>query len=118
MATNNYTLSAHRYRELKHFCLQYYEMKDKIRQLKERVFAESESDLVGNTATELTNCINGIRLIETTATATSLKYAKYILRSVTEDVSFGVLNPPLEKGDFFDLREKYFWLLSERKGYS
>ena len=118
MATNNYQLSAHRYRELKHFCLQYYEMRDRVRRLSERIFADDERDLVGDTATELTNLINGIRLIETTAMDTDKKYGVYILRSVTEDVSFSQLGVTLSKGEFDDLRAKFFWLLSERKGYS
>lgn len=117
MATNNYQLSAHRYRELKHFCLQYYEMRDCVRRLSELVFADGE-DPVGDTATELTNLINGIRLIETTAMDTDKKYGAYILRSVTEDASFSQLGVILSKGEFDDLRAKFFWLLSERKGYS
>ena len=117
MATSNYQLSAHRYRELKHFCLQYYEMRDKVRQLSERLFADNEFDLVGDTATELANLIGGIRLIETTAVDTDVQYAKYILKSVTNDVSFSSLGVVISKGDFDDLRTKFFWLLSERKGY-
>lgn len=117
MATNNYRLSAHRYRELKHFCLQYYEMRDHVRRLSELVFADGE-DPVGDTATELTNLINGIRLIETTAMMTDARYSKYILKSVVKDVSFSQLGVTLSKGEFDDLRAKFFWLLSERKGYS
>lgn len=117
MATSNYQLSAHRYRELKHFCLQYYEMKDKARRLTDHLFADKELDLVGDTATELTNLIGGIRLIEMTAVDTDAKYAEYILKSVTNDVSFSSLGVVISKGDFDDLRAKFFWLLSERKGY-
>lgn len=118
MATSDYTLSAHRYRELKHFCLQYYEMKDRVRRLSEKLYADTEIDLVGDTATELVNLIQGIRLIETTAIATDRVYAKYIFKSVTEDVSFSKLGILADKGEFDDLRSKFFWLLSERKGYS
>ena len=117
MATNNYKLSAHRYRELKHFCLQYYEMKDEARKLAGRLLAKGEFDLVGDTATELKNLIDGIRLIETTAMSTDHEYYEYILRSVTEDVNFSGLGVSIEKGEFDDLREKFFWLLSERKGW-
>lgn len=117
MATNNYRLSAHRYRELKHFCLQYYEMRDRVRRLSELVFADGE-DPVGDTATELTNLISGIRLIETTAIDTDKTYGEYILKSVTKDVSYSQLGVTLNKGEFDDLRAKFFWLLSEKKGYS
>lgn len=81
------------------------------------IFADGE-DPVGDTATELTNLIHGIRLIETTAMDTDKKYGVYILRSVTEDVSFSQVGVALSKGEFDDLRAKFFWLLSERKGYS
>lgn len=117
MATNNYQLSAHRYRELKHFCLQYYEMRSKAKLLSKMLYAREEFDLVGETATELTNLIHGIRLIETTAMDTDKEYAEYIFKSVTDDASFSLLGAKIDKGDFDDLRAKFFWLLSDRKGY-
>lgn len=89
----------------------------RARELSYQVIARNESDLVGDVATEFANLMKGIRLIETTAVATSTKYSKWIMDSVTKDASFSALKAPIEKGEFDDLRAKFFWLLSERKGY-
>ena len=59
-----------------------------------------------------------IKLIETTAFETEKFLGGYILKSVSEDVSFSALKIPCPKHIYEYLREKFFWLLSERKGYS
>lgn len=105
-----YELSRHRFAELKHFCLQYGEWKQRYTLRNEQSLPPPE------TAIPKTAYLNAIRLIETTASDTSPALGSYILESVTRDVSVRQVNPPCDSETFDFYRRKFFWLLSERKG--
>lgn len=113
--TKMYELSKERFRELKHFCLQYYEYKDQIRKASNDLIANHD-DPVSRSAVILRDNLYAVDLIERTAADTDKNYGYLILRSVTEDVSFRSLGLTIPKGYFDDLRSKFFYLLSERKG--
>lgn len=105
-----YELSRHRYLELKHFCLQYSHYKELYLQLEGGMYP------VDNIAATQLDCKYAMQLIEKTAADCSELLGRYIFRSVTEDISYSTLAPPCDK-DIFDLyRQKFFWLLNERKG--
>ena len=61
-----YDLPVHRYRELKHFCLQYDFMKEEINRLQNQLYL-NEEDPTGYIAVKLTEYKNAVKLIETTA---------------------------------------------------
>lgn len=108
-----YELSRHRFCELKHFCLQYPEWKQRYLAVKGKA-----EDPTADTAVKKTEYMSAIELIETTARATSLVYAKDILRSVTQDKSYTELKSEgmtLDKATFDDLRSRFFFLLSLRR---
>ena len=118
---NEYDIGRHRFCELKHFCMQYKDWRETYSRIKDNGLQNSrdERDITGNTAAIKTDYEHAIELIETTARATSLVYADYILRSVTEDVSYSYLkNEGLrcDKDTFDALRGRFFYLLSLRKG--
>ena len=114
---NEYRLSPHRFKELKHFCLQYNEIKDNLRTLNEIDLIKSK-DSTSLLAIKRNEYSQAIKLIEMTAFESEKFLGGYILKSVSEDLSYTALNIPCSKYVFDYLREKYFWLLSERKGYS
>lgn len=97
-----YELPVHRYRELKHFCLQYPEFK--------RIYAglcmphDGETERV---AIDKTEYGHAIRLIETTAWDVSHERYDQLMVSVTQDKYYNELK---------DLRMKFFWMLSRSKG--
>ena len=105
-----YELPVHRYRELKHFCLQYRDMKEELSRLSGFKIGDSKSDVTSEVATKIADLIYATELIETTARDTSYGYGDLILKAVTEDLCLSELD--------FDntLIHKFFFLLSERKG--
>ena len=96
-----YDLPVHRYRELKHFCLQYGYFKKMYDAL---CMPDSETE---KTAILKVEYENAIKLIETTAYNTSISHGYDILNSVTTDTGYSEMK---------ELREKFFWLLSKEKG--
>lgn len=105
-----YELPVHRYRELKHFCLQYRDMKEELLSLSRDTKGNSKSDVTSAVAIKMADLTYATELIETTAKDTSYEYGDLILKAVTEDVCLSELS--------FDntLLHKFFFLLSERKG--
>lgn len=105
-----YELPVHRYRELKHFCLQYRDMKEELAALSRDTKGNSKSDVTSTVAIKITDLTHATELIETTAQDTSYEYGDLILKAVTEDLCLSELD--------FDntLLHKFFFLLSERKG--
>ena len=110
-----YELSRDRFKELKHFCLQYREYREAVREAEIDLIANHD-DPVSRNAIKIRDNLYAIDLIERTAMDTNRGYADALLRSVTEDVSFKRLGVTINKGEFDDLRNKFFYLLSERKG--
>lgn len=110
-----YELSRDRFKELKHFCLQYHEYREAVKEAEFDLIANHD-DPVSRNAIKIRDNLYAIDLIERTAVDTNRVYADALLRSVTEDVSFKRLGIRINKGEFDDLRNKFFYLLSERKG--
>lgn len=113
---SEYELSPHRYKELKHFCLQYREIKDKLLSLD--LINYICNDPTARTAILKTEYMQALKLIETTAYDTDFTLFNYILKGVSEDISYSELKIPCSKYMYDYLRQKFFWLLSNRKGYS
>lgn len=126
---NKYYIDKHRYYELKHFCLQYNEWKKAYASCCESVIFSSKfeqmgstnmpSDLTAKYATLRAEYAKKIQLIEDVAIAADPILYKYILKAVTEGLSYPYLkttmNIPCGKDMYYDRYRRFFWLLSESR---
>ena len=124
---NKYYIEKHRYYELKHFCLQYSEWKKAYEACSDAVlFASSidrlpsdniPSDLTAKYALRKTQYAERIALIEKAAKESDDFLYPYILKAVTEGLSYTYLKARLEipcgRDMYYDRYRKFFWLLSE-----
>lgn len=122
---NKYWIEKHRYYELKHFCLQYPIWKKAYAAINE--LSASSSILVkisSNTPTDLTaKCgikrayySEKIKMIEQAAKDTDEDLYIYILKGVTENLSYTQLKTKLEipcgKDMYYNRYRRFFWILN------
>ena len=126
---NKYYIDKHRYYELKHFCLQYSEWKKSYASCCEAIIFASKydrlpasnmpSDLTAKYATLRAQYADKIKLIESTAKAADDFLYPYILKAVTEGLSYTYLKSRLDipcgRDMYYDRYRKFFWLLSESR---
>ena len=126
---NKYHIDKHRHYELKHFCLQYPRWKKAYAAFDDSSMALSTiesfptSNLPGDPtakrAVMKTYYQERIKLIEDTAKETDRYLYKYILKAVTEELSYTYLKSRLEipcgRDMYYDRYRKFFWLLSEAR---
>lgn len=124
---NKYWISKYRYYELKYFCLQYKEWKkiySEIDNVKTNSIIKIQETFDYNDSTiniiEKRNSIYGkISLIEQAAINTDLSLYKYILKAVTENLSYVYLktklNIPCGKDMYYERYRKFFWILDKMK---
>lgn len=124
---NKYYIDKHRYYELKHFCLQYKEWKKAYEACNDAVIFGSAidklpssnipSDLTAKYALRKIQYSERIKLIEQAAKDADEFLYPYILRAVTEGLSFthlkARLDIPCGRDMYYDRYRKFFWLLSE-----
>ena len=128
---NRYWISKHRYYELKHFCLQYPTWKKVYATIDDAILSSVNlKEVVGssNTHADLTAKYASIKAYYSTRTDMIEKCAKeadeelcdYILRAVTEELSYTYLKSKLEipcsRDTYYDRYRKFFWLLSKERG--
>lgn len=128
---NEHWIDKHRYYELKHFCLQYNDWKKACLDIDGFAPASpvtsigkigSGSDISDSTARDAILrhiYARRIDLIEGTALATDPVLHNYILRAVTEELSFTYLktklNIPCGRSTYYKIYRKFFWLLNEAR---
>ena len=126
---NQYYIDKHRHYELKHFCLQYPEWKKKYDILGVPTMSTSMlervpmSNIVGDpTARFAINKVyykERIELIERIAVETDRYLCAYILKAVTEGLSYNYLktklNIPCSRDTYYNRYRRFFWLLSESR---
>lgn len=118
---DDYGISTFRYRELKNFCLQYDEKKSKIHYGLNSIVNDGmpKSNLSGNpterVAMENLENQKDCRMIEEAAVATNPGIWKYILKSVTNDLPYELVEYDEEQGkiamcrtDFYGYRRLFF----------
>lgn len=124
---NKYYIDKHRYYELKHFCLQYKEWKRAYEACNEAIIFTSTidklpstnmtSDLTAKYALRKVQYAERIKLIEQAAKDADEFLYPYLLRAVTEGLSFthlkARLDIPCGRDMYYDRYRKFFWLLSE-----
>ena len=126
---NKYHISKHRYLELKHFCLQYYEWKQRYKELSPGdlngssgllLYSDRQewSDPTGNRAAELADLSRWMRLVEDCCHEADSQIWNYIFRGVTEGLSFETLKSfgiPCERDMYYDRYRRFFYILHSQK---
>lgn len=129
MSWDDYGISKYRYQELKAFCLQYEEKKQKIAYGTSgngygvKFGGNSCKSPVEKQAIRNTVYQKDVAMIEEAAVKTNHWIAKYLLKSVTEDLSYefimydGELGKiPVGKTEFYAYRRLFFHYLDELQG--
>ena len=126
---NKYWIDKHRHYELKHFCLQYPIWKRTYAALNDlglslsRIEREPStnlhSDPTAKCAIKKAYYLERIQLVEDIAKQADDELYTYILKAVTEELSFTYLKTKLEipcgRDMYYDRYRKFFWLLSEAR---
>ena len=119
---SKYHLSKHRYLELKHFCLQYPEWKQRLKEITDIRSSDTVmpgSDQISNEteriAIERTMLKNKIELVEKMAMETDQVLWFYVLQGLTEEATYtylrNAMNIPCGKNMYYDRYRRFFWLL-------
>jgi hypothetical protein len=128
-AKNKYWIDKHRHYELKHFCLQYPIWKQlhaealdsciSAAKLENESSTNIPSDITAKYAMKKAMYSEKIKLIEWAAKGADEVLYPYILRAVTEGLSYTYLktrlNIPCGKDMYYDRYRRFFWLLSESR---
>jgi hypothetical protein len=126
---NVYWIERHRYYELKHFCLQYpiwkkaYIALDGLNQrpLDLAVIGKTSniSDPVGKCVEARSYYFERMDMVEKAALATDSVLASFILKGVTENISYDNLKSKLDipccRDTYYDLYHQFFWYLSKAR---
>lgn len=125
---NKYWISKHRYYELKYFCLQYpmwkkaYELLDGLQLCSyDLVYISNTdpSDVTGKCVEEREIYFNRMKTVEQAAIEADPYLASYILKAVTEGLSFNYLqtqlNIPCSRDMYYDRYRRFFWILSNSR---
>lgn len=126
---NKYYIDKHRYYELKHFCLQYLEWKKAYMNCCNAIIFASRfehepssnipSDVTAKYGMMKAHYDRRIKLLEKTAEEADDFLYPYILKAVTEGLSYTYLktkmNIPCGRDMYYDRYRKFFWLLSEKR---
>lgn len=127
---NKYYIDKHRHYELKHFCLQYPNWKKRYLELDNPSIASSAAEKIptsnipgdptGRYAIAKAYYGERIKMIEATAKKADKYLYEYILKAVTEELSYTYLKSrlgiPCGRDMYYDRYRKFFWLLSEARG--
>lgn len=126
--SDEYEISRHRYRELKEFCLQYEEKKEKLRQLYSLSSTPPEVSVMGGIpgkpterkalrASQLKNDIEVIDFALSTACGDDVGLVEYLKKNVTLGYGFDRLGTiPCTLRTFYKYRRKFFFILNQEKG--
>ncbi|MEG1523887.1 MAG: hypothetical protein RR475_02550 [Clostridia bacterium] len=126
---SRYWIDRHRYYELKHFCLQYPLWKKMYADLsgvmKSSSFEESKrgaackTDPTEKCAEKIIFYRDRMDMVEKAAHDAGADLGKYILRGVTEGLSYDFLKSRLDipccKDVYYALYRRFFWLLSKSR---
>lgn len=124
---NPYWIEKHRYYELKHFCLQYpiwkkaYLALDGLSKRPENSCIASKERKVGDPTAQCAEArsyyLERMKIVEKAAVDTEPVLGKYILKGVTEGVSYDILNArlgvPCCKDVYYNFYRRFFWLLDK-----
>lgn len=127
---NKYHIDKHRHYELKHFCLQYPAWKKAYTDLSNIGMTISSAeklpsgnlpgDPTAKRAVARAQLVERIEMVENIAREADDYLWQYILKAVTENLSYTHLKTkfdiPCGKDMYYDRYRKFFWLLSKVRG--
>lgn len=123
---NKYHICKHRHYELKHFCLQYPNWKKEYEALSKAypqtssverfISSNGHSDPTSDKAIKCSLYLDRIKMIESAAKEADEVLWQYILKAVTEGLSFtylrNALNIPCSRDIYYDRYRRFFWILN------
>ena len=126
---SKYWIDKHRYYELKHFCLQYPIWKRAYTAIDGLLRGYSDlasyrntnihSDSTAKCVEKMSYYSERMELVEKAAHSADPELANYILKGVTEELSYTYLKTRLEipcgRDMYYDRYRRFFWLLSEAR---
>lgn len=126
---SKYWIDKHRHYELKHFCLQYPKWKRAYASMSKSNISSSIGERLPSTnipGDPTAKCAmrkayykERIELIERTAKEADCDLYNYILKAVTEELSYTYLKSKLEipcgRDMYYDRYRRFFWLLSNSR---
>lgn len=125
---SKYWIDKHRHYELKHFCLQYPRWKKAYLAASEPITTSSTDrmpsgnipgDPTGRNATAKVYYLERIKMIEETAKHADKELHTYILKAVTEELSYTQLKSkmriPCGRDMYYDRYRRFFWLLNQAR---
>lgn len=124
---NEYWLDRHRYYELKHFCLQYKQWKTAYNavpvntsRIKFVHGVTLPSDPTERAARIRLYYSKRIKMLKVAAHKTDKALGSYVLKGVTEGISYDILkvktNIPCSKDTYYKLYRRFFLILSSLRG--
>lgn len=126
---NKYHIDKHRHYELKHFCLQYPEWKKAysefdnegmpLSMIERMPTSNLPGDPTAKRAVMKSYYAEKMHLVEKAAMEADRYLSDYILKAVTENLSYTYLKSKLEipcgKDMYYDRYRRFFWILSESR---
>lgn len=126
---NKYWISKHRHYELRYFCRQYPAWRRTYKTLNNTSVQSSSAnklpssnipaDPTGNTAARKVDILEKMNLIESAAIKADKELADYILKGITEGLSYtqlrSKLNIPCSRDTYYDRYRRFFWLLDKER---
>lgn len=125
---SRYWIDKHRYYELKHFCMQYHIWKKEYAALEElrptvtferSPSSNTPSDPTARQAIRKAYFAERIEMVESAAFDSDSYLGAYILRAVTEGLSYNYLKSklgiPCSRDTYYDRYRKFFWLLNNAR---
>lgn len=123
--SNKWWLPKYRYLELRYFALQYPEWKRRYSELENgvvsvstdilRVNASKVADRTAEIAMRRKTLSDYMQMVEQAAVEADSELYGYILKAVTENLTFGCMKAlydiPCERDMFYDRRRKFYWVL-------
>ena len=126
---NKHRVEKHRYYELKHFCMQ-YPMWKKMYAALDGFSKKPTEQVVVQTSESISDptykCVEAklyyydrIKLLEKVANDTDAALSSYILKAVTEEISYehlkARLDIPCSRDTYYKLYRRFFWLLNDAR---
>jgi len=123
MKLSDYNISRAKYNELKYFCIQYAEKKQKLESAYGLRATVNDGMPKGNlsgdtTAQEAVRNVmlqEDLRLIEEIAKKAAPSIHKWILKNVTEGTPYEWMNVPVGRRQFYEYRRYFFYLLAQKR---
>ena len=123
LSLDKYGISKLKFRELKYFCLQYNEKKQRIKDIVglHGVIYDGMpkrnkiSSIVENQALKIAKITEDVKIIEQTAIEAEPGIYQHIIENVTEGTPYEYMNIPCGRRQFYQARRKFFYLLSQKR---